>query len=166
MRLAVTDTINAYRSDILVFWVRPANCPAFAFECPNCRDTGGAAHPWPRAASNLAGCNRQKRRAWYISTTASTSLRTLIVPDGSPPLVQGRRPPKWQLVHVIGTRCSIDFHPAARKLRGWYISITAFTSLRTLTVPDASPPLVHDHENLRPASSRPSRCQRRTSIDL
>jgi hypothetical protein len=23
---------------------------------------------------------------------------------------QGRRPPKWQLVHVIDTRCSVDFH--------------------------------------------------------
>ena len=51
-------------------------------------------------------------------------------------------------------------------LGAWYISTTASTSLRTLIVPDVSPPLVHDHENWRPASSRPSRCQRRTSIDL
>jgi hypothetical protein len=78
----------------------------------------------------------------------------------------GRQPPKWQLVQVTGTRCSIGFHPAARKLRARYISTTASTSLRTLIVPDGSPPLPNDHENWWPACSRPSRCQRRTSIDL
>jgi hypothetical protein len=30
---------------------------------------------------------------------------------------QGRRPPKWQLVQVTGTRCSTGVHPAASKLR-------------------------------------------------
>jgi hypothetical protein len=33
-------------------------------------------------------------------------------------------------------------------------------------MPEGSPPLVHEHENCRPARSRPWRCQSRTSIDL
>jgi hypothetical protein len=33
-------------------------------------------------------------------------------------------------------------------------------------LPDGSSPRIHEHENCRPAGSRPWRCQSRTSIDL
>lgn len=55
------------------------------------------------------------------------------------------------------------FLHSGRELRARKLSTIASASACTLMVPD-SPPLVHDHENWRPASSRPSRCQRRTSM--
>jgi hypothetical protein len=42
---------------------------------------------------------------------------------------QGRRPPKWQVVQVIGPRCSIDFHSVASQLRDRYTKITASNSV-------------------------------------
>src|SRR5262249_52142822 len=77
----------------------------------------------------------------------------------------GRLPPRWHAVHVIGTRCSTDFHSASPPLRARYIKITASVSVRTLMLPEGFPSQVHDHEKCCPACSRPSRCQRRTSIE-
>jgi len=78
----------------------------------------------------------------------------------------GRLPPRWHAVHVIGTRCSTDFHSASPPLRARYIKITASVSERTLMLPEGFPPQVHDHEKCCPACSRPSRFQRRTSIEM
>ena len=101
--------------------------------------------------------------ARYSIATRRPQYRPLVCAEQ---VSQGRRPPKRQLVQVTGTRCSTGLHPAARKLRVRKLSTTASAHVRTLMVPDGSPPPVHDRVNCRPASSRPSRCQRRTSIDL
>ena len=43
-------------------------------------------------------------------------------------------------VQVIGTRCSTDFHAASARIRARYIKTTASVSVRTLMLPDGSPP--------------------------
>jgi hypothetical protein len=52
------------------------------------------------------------------------------------------------------------------EVRDLKIKTTASGSARTLMLPNGFPHQVHEYEKLWPACSRPSRCQRRTSIDL
>jgi hypothetical protein len=55
---------------------------------------------------------------------------------------------------------------ASPQLRARYIKTTASVSVRTLMLPDGSPPRVHEHEKSTPGRSCPSRCHRRTSIEM
>jgi hypothetical protein len=70
---------------------------------------------------------------------------------------------EWHAVQVIGTRCSTGFQSLSSDRRELNTKTTASASVRTLMLPNGFPPQVHEHE---PACSQPSRCQRRTSIDL
>jgi hypothetical protein len=81
-------------------------------------------------------------------------------------LVSGRLPLRGQTRPLIGMRCSTDLHSASPQLRARYIKTTVSVSVRTLILPEGCPPQVHGQEKCWPGRSRPSRCQRRTSIDL
>jgi hypothetical protein len=52
------------------------------------------------------------------------------------------------------------------QLRARYIKTTGSVSERTFMLPDGSPPRVPEHEKDRAESRRPSRCHRRTSIEM
>jgi hypothetical protein len=96
------------------------------------------------------------KRATYDSKRASD------FPEQTEQTNHERRPPKWRLVHLIGTR-RFDGFP----LRGQ--QATGTRSIQRHLVPRApcrGRVHAHDHKNSCPARGRPARRHRRMSIDL
>ena len=76
----------------------------------------------------------------------------------------GRRPPRWQAVHRIGTRCSVDFHSVSPGCCDRKIRTTASDLVRTEMLPQGTPARFQDTGNIWPGRRSPRRFHSRTSI--